>query len=102
MLTLRAEDANAAGRRDVWLSAEGLRCALLWGVGASGAIVFIEPSPYEIMTLLSIAVFAITGVSMSPVFMPVLILMILINIGYCIAAAPIIDEPGIAIWLVTS
>ena len=34
--------------------------------------------------------------------MPILFLLILTNIGYCISAAPIIDQPGIVIWLVTS
>ncbi|MBW8855796.1 MAG: O-antigen ligase domain-containing protein, partial [Bradyrhizobium sp.] len=28
-----------------------LQRAMVWLVGASGAIVFIEPSPYEIVTL---------------------------------------------------
>ena len=32
-----------------------LQRALVWLVGASGAIVFIEPSPYEIATLAAIA-----------------------------------------------
>ena len=30
------------------ISAERLRCAMLWLTGACGAIVFIEPSPYEV------------------------------------------------------
>ena len=103
MLMLQpANHVNGTAPRDVLLSAEGFRCALLWLTGASGAIVLIEPSPYEVTTLLSMAVFAITGVSLSPVFMPILFLLILTNIGYSISAAPIIDQPGIAIWLVTS
>ena len=45
----------AASRRRAWLaiSTERLRCALLWLTGACGAIVFIEPSPYEVMSLLT-------------------------------------------------
>ena len=34
-----------------------LQRALVWLVGASGAIVFIEPSPYELTTLLSTVIF---------------------------------------------
>ena len=33
------------------ISTERLRCLLLWLTGASGAIVFIEPSPYEIVVV---------------------------------------------------
>ena len=38
-----------------------LQRALVWLVGASGAIVFIEPSPYELMTLLAAVLFFATG-----------------------------------------
>ena len=40
-----AGDMNAAGRAAPGVLA--LQRALVWLVGASGAIVFIEPSPYE-------------------------------------------------------
>ena len=33
------------------ISTERLRCLLLWLTGASGAIVFIEPSPYEVVVV---------------------------------------------------
>ena len=35
-------------------SMERLRCLLLWLTGFSGAFVFIEPSPYEVASLLAI------------------------------------------------
>ena len=38
-----------------------LQRALLWSVGAAGAIVFIEPSPYEFATLAAIIIFLATG-----------------------------------------
>jgi glycosyltransferase involved in cell wall biosynthesis len=38
-----------------------LQRALVWLVGASGAIVFIEPSPYELMTLTATVIFLATG-----------------------------------------
>jgi hypothetical protein len=49
--------------------------ALMWAVGAGGAIVFIEPSPYELMTLASVVFFFATGLRMRPVFIPLLILL---------------------------
>ena len=43
---------------------------LMWLVGASSAIVFIEPSPYEVMTLIAVVFFFATGLRMRPAFMP--------------------------------
>ena len=43
------------------LSIETLRGLLLWLMGFAGAFVFIEPSPYEIVGALAIAIFALTG-----------------------------------------
>ena len=42
-----------------------LQRALLWLVGASCAIVFIEPSPYELTTLLAAVIFVATGVAIA-------------------------------------
>jgi hypothetical protein len=57
-----------------------LQRALLWLVGASVAIVFIEPSPYEFSTLVAIVIFFATGMRLWLVFMPLLALLILLNI----------------------
>lgn len=44
--------------------------ALVWLIAASVAIVFIEPSPYEIMTLGSAVLFCATGLRMRLVLAP--------------------------------
>jgi hypothetical protein len=75
---------------------------LVWLVAASGAIVFIEPSPYEIMTLGAAVLFCATGLRMRLVLVPLLLLLILINIGYSIGAIPFYDEPEVANWIATS
>jgi O-Antigen ligase len=79
-----------------------LQRALVWLVGACVAIVFIEPSPYEIATLLATVVFFATGMRMRLVFMPLLLLLFLINVGYTIAAIPVMDRPNVANWIATS
>src|SRR3954466_10201558 len=79
-----------------------LQRALVWLVGASGAIVFIEPSPYEIVTLVAIAIFFATGLRLRLVFMPLLLLLFLLNVGYTIGAIPVLDSPGVAGWIATS
>src|SRR5215475_6859944 len=79
-----------------------LQRALLWLVGACCAIVFIEPSPYETATLLATVVFFATGMRMRLVFMPLLLLLFLLNVGYTIAAVPVMDRPNVANWIATS
>jgi hypothetical protein len=79
-----------------------LQRALVWLVGASIAIVFIEPSPYELVTLVAAVVFFATGLRLRLVFMPLLLLLFLINIGYTICAIPFLDKPEVANWIATS
>src|ERR1700733_738529 len=75
---------------------------LVWLVAASGAIVFIEPSHYEIMTLGAAVLFCATGLRMRLVLVPLLLLLTLINLGYSISAIPFYDKPEVASWIATS
>ncbi|MBV8826886.1 MAG: O-antigen ligase domain-containing protein [Bradyrhizobiaceae bacterium] len=84
------------------ISVERLRSGLLWLTGVSGAFVFIEPSPYEYASLLAIFVFAATGLALRPGVMPLAILLALYNIGFSIAAIPVLDAPKTIIWVLTS
>jgi hypothetical protein len=79
-----------------------LRRALVWLVGASGAIVFIEPSPYELVTLAATILFFATGLRMRMVLLPLLLLLVLLNIGYSIGAVPLLDQPEVVNWIATS
>src|ERR1700737_2692221 len=79
-----------------------LQRALVWLVGASGAIVFIEPSPYELVTLSRPLGFFAAGLRVRLVFMPLLLLLVLLNFGYCIGAIPFFDKPEVANWIATS
>jgi hypothetical protein len=79
-----------------------LQRALVWLVGASGAIVFIEPSPYELMTLTAAVIFLATGMRLRLVFMPLLLLLVLLNVGYTIGAIPFIEQSDVANWIATS
>lgn len=79
-----------------------LQRVLVWLVGASGAIVFVEPSPYEVMTLTAAVIFFATGLRLRLAFMPLLLLLFLINIGYSIGAIPFMDKPEVANWIATS
>jgi hypothetical protein len=79
-----------------------LQRALVWLVGSSGAIVFIEPSPYELTTLAAAVIFFATGLRLRLVFMPLLLLLFLLNVGYSIGAITFLDKSEVANWIATS
>jgi hypothetical protein len=79
-----------------------LQRAMVWLVGASGAIVFIEPSPYELVTLAATVIFLATSLRLRLVFMPLLLLLFLLNIGYSIGATALMDKPEVVNWIATS
>jgi hypothetical protein len=84
------------------LSAEKLRGALLWLMGFSGAFVFIEPSPYEIVGVVAIVLFALTGLSLRPALAPLVLLLILLNIGYATAVVQVSDQTKPVLWVMIS
>ena len=79
-----------------------LQRVLVWLVAASSAIVFIEPSPYEVMSLGAALVFCATGLRMRLVLVPLFLLLVLINLGYSISAIPFYGKPEVASWIATS
>jgi len=79
-----------------------LQRALIWLVGASIAIVFVEPSPYELVTLVAAVLFFATGMRLRLVFMPLLLLMIALNVGYSIGAIPLLEDSLVFNWIMTS
>src|ERR1700751_990936 len=79
-----------------------LQRALVWLGGASSAIVFIEPSPYELVTLLAAMLFFATGARLRLVFMPLLLLIVSLNLGYSIGAIPLYSESDVFSWIMTS
>jgi hypothetical protein len=79
-----------------------LQRALVWLVGASIAIVFIEPSPYEVVTLAAAIIFFATGLRLRLIFIPLILLLVVVNVGYSISASFVMDRPGVANWIATS
>ena len=79
-----------------------LQRSLVWLAGASGAIVFIEPSPYELTTLAAAVIFVATGLRLRLVHMPLLLLLVLLNVGYSIGAIALLDQSNVANWIATS
>ncbi len=100
--TAMALPGLSAARVGVPPGVAALQNALLWLVGASGAIVFIEPSPYEFATAIAVILFAITGLRLRPVFIVPFFLLLVVNIGYTISAAYLMNRPEVINWILTS
>jgi hypothetical protein len=79
-----------------------LQLRLLWLVGASGSIVFLEPSPYEIAIIMAIILFSATGLKLAPPHLVPLTLLIGINLGYSIGALELFDDTVVLYWILTS
>src|SRR5258706_9900195 len=97
--------ATAGGSLPAMTAAPGvlaLQRALVWLVGACSAIVFIEPSPYELATLGASLIFFATGLRMRLGFLPLLLTLFLLNVGYTIRALPFPDQSEVANLIPTS
>jgi hypothetical protein len=79
-----------------------LQRALVWLVAASSAIVFIEPSPYELVTICAAVLFLATGLRLRLVLMPPVALLVILNVGYSIGAIPLLDQSDVFSWIMTS
>lgn len=83
-------------------SVERLRGALLWLTGFSGAFVFMEPSPYEVVSLLTIIVFLFTGLTLRPALMPLIVMLLLYGAGFALAAVQGIDQTKAVTWVLVT
>jgi O-antigen ligase len=83
-------------------SIEALRRTLLWLTAATGALVFIEPGPYEAASLLAMLVFAATGLSLRASLMPLVLMLLLYNIGFSISLVPILGDHQAEVWVLIS
>lgn len=79
-----------------------LQYLLLWAVGAGGAIVLIEPSPYEVSTLAALIVFTATGLRLRLALMPLILMLFVLNLGYSICSADLLDQTALINWVITS
>jgi O-antigen ligase len=85
--------------RSLAISTESLRGLLLWLMGFAGAFVFIEPGPYEIVGIAGMVLIGLTGWSLRPPLMPLVLMLILLNIGYAIAVVQVADEQKAVTWV---
>jgi len=97
-----AGTANAPTVAAPRISAEKLRLALLWLMGFSSALVFIEPSPYEFVAAAAMFVFALSGLALRPALAPFVLLLVVMNVGYGLGLLQVIAEPKAVTWVLIS
>jgi len=83
---------TGAGRRQYSLSISALQRGVLWLFLFCGCFALIEPSPYEIMFLVTVFVFLITGLRINAKVLPLLLLLLVFNIGGIFSLIPFMDE----------
>jgi O-Antigen ligase len=81
------------------LGTRGLRNAAVWLLFFSGFLVFIEPAPFEIAFALVAMIFVLTGLKISILFLPMILLLVLYNIGGGLSLMAVVDESR-AVWFV--
>jgi hypothetical protein len=90
--------APASGRRRV-IATGAIRNFSVWLLFASSFLVFVEPAPFEIAFGLMAAVFMLTGLRISVMFLPLIALLVLYNLGGGMSLMLVADESR-AIWFI--
>ena len=74
-------------------SVERVQDALLWLLGFSGSVVFIEPSPYEAMFFVALAGFLLTGeLAVHRSIVVLLLTVVTFNLGGLFSLMPFLDD----------
>lgn len=85
---------TAAGPRQYSLSIARLQRGVLWFFVFCGCFALIEPSPYEVMFLVTVFVFMVTGLRVNAKVIPLVVILIVFNIGGIFSLIPFMDEPA--------
>src|SRR5690348_14332533 len=98
-MTAAAESYAAPARYT--LNIARLQRGMLWLCGFSGFVVFIEPSPYEGVLAIAMALFAVTGLRLTATHVPLIALIFFYQLGACISLVQVIDRPDTLVWTLT-
>ena len=81
---------------------QALQRKCLWLLAAAGAVVFIEPSPYELIFLAVFVVFIGTGLRFSAASMALVAILVILNLGYTVSAIGFFEKQEVVYWILTS
>jgi O-antigen ligase len=85
--------ARETGRRgSLRISYAAIKRGVLWLLTACSGLALIEPSPYELVFLLAVLIFALTGIRFSQKLLPMALLLLLYNIGGTFSLIPWMDD----------
>ncbi|MGX1741435.1 O-antigen ligase family protein [Bosea sp. NPDC055353] len=70
------------------ISYAAIKRGTLWLLGAASGLALVEPSPYEVVFLLALFVFALTGIRFSQKLLPLAVLLLGYNIGGILSLIP--------------
>lgn len=85
---------DASPRAHYTLSIGKLQRCVLWFFAFCGCFALIEPSPYEVMFLVTVFVFMVTGLRVNAKIIPMMALLLLFNVGGVFSLIPFMDEPA--------
>jgi hypothetical protein len=84
------------------ISITRLQNGLLWLLIASSSIVLVEPAPYDALFIVTFVIFALTGLKLSYRVVPLIVLVILFNLGGAFSLLPYLDEPISVMFTIVS
>ncbi|CAL8973776.1 hypothetical protein RHODGE_RHODGE_02965 [Rhodoplanes serenus] len=90
--------AGGRTRRPAETAGERLRLVLLWLIAFTSGFVQVEPAPYELITLVAIVIYMLTGLTLRATLLPLVALLLVQNLGYIASLMPVIEEPRTFIW----
>ena len=96
---------QAVRRATLFLTAEGLgrfQRLVLWLFVFSGFFVKIEPAPYEVVFLAAAAVFVATGLAVHVALLPLIVLLLLYNVGGLASLTPFVEDTKALTFTVTT
>ncbi|MGE0231263.1 MAG: O-antigen ligase family protein [Flavobacteriaceae bacterium] len=79
-----------------------LRTAVLALFVFSGFFVIVEPSPYEVTFTLALLVFMVTGMSLHAAISPMVLTLVVFNLGGLMALLPILEDGDAVVFIAVS
>jgi hypothetical protein len=101
-MTAAASTATTLNAPAPVLSMALVQRAALWLMIASGFVVSIEPAPYEMLFVLTLAVFFAGGMRVSMVFAPLIVFLSVYNIGSFLSVMPIVYDSKARMFVIIS
>lgn len=92
----------AASNGGYSLRLDVLQRGVLWLLIASSWLVFIEPSPYEFMFLLTLLIYLAQGMTVTGAMMPFVVFLLLYNVGGALSVVPVSGSSKAVTFVVTS